>query len=273
MDEINETTDNTQDETGTEPTETPGNVLVPEIVEGEAVEDADEVSGEYLPGETGDLIEDAVRFINLTAAKMLIEYALKIGNYLLTHFFNDDIGLAGSKNRYKNTSFTQLCKRPDIALTRQDMGDMVRVAAQVRMFQSIGIDISVFNYTHQRYLAQLSHSEAKLGLVMECLNEMMSSNDLYKRIQEIKKGLPLPDNETPQEKIIGQYSGIMARLMKKAAMPEFLTDRDKLYDLGSETRTQLKQTATQWMVDLEEKSKECQSLIDHLDYIATHPNS
>ena len=91
MDEINEAS-------GSEPTETPDDALVPEIVEGESVEDSEKVSDETLPEETGDLIEDAVRFINLTAAKMLVDYALKIGNYLLTRFFNDDIGLATSKN-------------------------------------------------------------------------------------------------------------------------------------------------------------------------------
>ena len=58
------------EKSGNELTETQGNVLVPEIVEGEAVEDSEEASGdEYLPEETGDLIEDAVRFINFTTKK------------------------------------------------------------------------------------------------------------------------------------------------------------------------------------------------------------
>ena len=272
MDEINETNADGQDETGIEPIETPDDSLLPEIVEGEAVEDSEEVFDEGLPEETGDLIEDAVRFINFTTKKMLADYALKVGNYLLTRFFNGDIGLATSTNRLKNFSFSQLCKRPDISLTRQDMGDMVRIAAQARLFQSIGVNITGLNYTQQRYLAQLPQSETKLDLVMECMNTDMPGYILYKRIQEIKKGLPLPDETTPQEKIIGEYSGTMARLMKNAAMPELFTDREKLYTLGSEARTCLKQTAVQWMVSLEGKHKEYQALIDNLDYIATHPN-
>jgi hypothetical protein len=79
MDEINEIS-------GNEPTETPENALTPEIVEGEAVEDSEEVFDETLPEETGDLIEDAVRFINYTTRKMLEDYTYKIGNYLLTRF-------------------------------------------------------------------------------------------------------------------------------------------------------------------------------------------
>jgi len=78
MDEINENNDISENE----PSETPDNVLIPEIVEDDPEEGSEEISDEYLPEETGDLIEDAVRFINLTVAKMLVEYALKIGNYL-----------------------------------------------------------------------------------------------------------------------------------------------------------------------------------------------
>ena len=103
----------------------------------------------------------------------------------------------------------------------------------------------------------------------------MPADALHRRILEIKKASNLiePDaGQPPQEKIIAQYSVIMAQFVKKAAMPELFNDRDKLYELASEARTQLKQTAAQWIADLEAKRKEYQSLIDHLDYIATHPN-
>jgi hypothetical protein len=63
-----------------------------------------------------------------------------------------------------------------------------------------------------------------------------------------------PDaGQLPQEKIIAQYSGIMTQFVQKTAIPELFTDRVKLYELTSETRTQLKQTAAQWMADLEAK--------------------
>ncbi|MFZ2634018.1 MAG: hypothetical protein WA081_15585 [Desulfosalsimonadaceae bacterium] len=263
------------EKSGNESVEAPENVLIPEIVEGEAVEDSEEVSGEFLPEETGDLIEDAVRFINFTTRKMLSDYALKIGDYLLTRFFNDDIQLASSTNRYKNVSFSRLCKRPDISLTRQDMGRMVRIAALVRIFRSIAVDVSPLTYTHQLYLTQLPHSEVKFDLVMECLNEGMPSEVLHDRIVEIKRASNLIGpgaSQLPQEKIISQFSGLISRFVKKAAMPELFADRDKLYKLASDTRTQLKQTAVQWMVDIEAKCLECQFLIDHLDYIDTHPN-
>jgi hypothetical protein len=267
MDEINDTSEN-------EPTETPDNVIVPEIVEGEAVEDSEEVPGESLPEETGDLIEDAVRFINFTTRKMLSDYALNIGDYLLTRFFNDDALLASSTDRYKNASFSQLCKRPDISLTRQTMGEMVRMSAQFRIFNSISIDISPLNYTKQLYLTRLPHSETKLDLAMECLNDGMTSDALLDRIQEIKKALNPPEpGPPPPEKLIDTYSGVMTRFVKNAVMPSLFADRDHLYGLESDTRTRLRQTAAQWMADLEAKRLECQTIIDNLDYIDTHPNS
>jgi len=64
----------------------------------------------------------------------------------------------------------------------------------------------------------------------------------------------------------------MARLMKNAAMPELFTDRDKLYTLGSETRSRLKAPPFNGRRCLETKIKEYQDLIDILDYIAAHPN-
>ena len=64
----------------------------------------------------------------------------------------------------------------------------------------------------------------------------------------------------------------MAQFVKKTAIPELFADRDKLYELASDTRAQLKQTAAQWLADLEAKREEYQSLINNLDYIATHPN-
>jgi len=149
---------------------------------------------------------------------------------------------------------------------------MVRVAAQMRFLKLIYVDISRLCYTNQRYLTQLPHSEAKLDLILECLNEPMPTHILYKRVQEIKKGsLSLPE-EPPQEKIISDYSGVMTRLIEKAAVPDLFSDRDRLYGLESNTRTQLRQTATQWIAGLEAKREKYQSLIDHLDYIATHPN-
>jgi hypothetical protein len=261
MDEIN----------GTEPAETPDNVLVPEIIEGEVVEDVQDVSGENLPEETGDLIEDAVRFINFTTKKMVRDYALKIGNYLLTRFFNDDIGLASSKSPFKNVSFAQLCRRPDISLTRQDLGDVVRISAQARVFRSIGVDITVLTYTHQRYLAQLPHSEVKLDLVMESIAQGLPSRDVYLRIQGIKRLplLPEPDPAQAQGRLITQYSGALTRLVDKAAMPEMFTDPEQLKGMAPENRARLKETAAEWIAGLDKKRFEYQLLIHRIEEMDT----
>ncbi|MDO9263867.1 MAG: hypothetical protein Q7U02_07865 [Desulfosalsimonadaceae bacterium] len=273
MDEINETNADGQDEPGTEPTETPDDSLLPEIVEGEAVEDSEDVFDEDLPEETGDLIEDAVRFINFTTKKMLADYALKVGSYLLTRFFNDDMFLASSPNHSKQVSFTKLCKRPDLARTRQDLGDMVRIAAQARVFQFIGVDITVLTYTHQRYLTQLPHSEAKLDLAMESIAQGTPSRVLYQQIQAIKQLSLLPPNAGQlQEKIITQYTATVTRFVAKAAMPDMFTDPEKLNSLEPEIRARLKATAARWITDLDAKKMEYQTLISKLEEADANPN-
>ncbi|MDO9264463.1 MAG: hypothetical protein Q7U02_10895 [Desulfosalsimonadaceae bacterium] len=107
------------------------------------------------------------------------------------------------------------------------------------------------------------------------MNEGMTSDALRHRILEINKASDMiePDaGQLPQEKIIAQYSGVMAQFVQKAAIPELFTGRDKLYELSSDTRTQLKPTVAQWMAHLGAKRQEYQAIIDNLDYIATHPN-
>lgn len=273
MDEINETNADGQDESGTEPAETPDDNLLPDIVEGEAVEDSEEVLDEPLPEETGDLIEDAVRFINFTTKKMLADYALKVGSYLLTRFFNNDMFLASSTNHSKQVSFTKLCRRPDLARTRQDLGDMVRIAAQARVFQCVGVDITVLTYTHQRYLTQLPHSEAKLDLTMECIAQGTPSRILYQQIQAIKQLSLLPPNAAQlQEKIITQYTATVTRFVARAAMPDIFTDPEKLNSLEPEIRAQLKMTAARWIVDLDAKKAEYQTLINRLEAVDVSPD-
>ena len=147
------------------------------------------------------------------------------------------------------------------------------MAAQFRIFSSISIDISPICYINQVYLTRLPHSEAKLDLVMECLNEGMTSDALLHRIQEIKKALNPPEpGPPPPEKLIDSYSGVMARFVKKTVMPDLFADRNQLYALASDTRTRLRQTAAQWLANLEAKRQEYQAIIDNLDYIDTHPS-
>ena len=85
------------------------------------------------------LVEEAVNFINAKVAESVFKGSLEIGEYVLKTFFNDDIEFACSKSRYKSTSFSALCQRPDLAVGRIPLAKMVRIAAQERFLTVNGI--------------------------------------------------------------------------------------------------------------------------------------
>ncbi len=56
--------------------------------------------------------------------------SLEVGEYVLAKFFNNDIHLAGSRNRYKPVSYRKLCDHPDLSVSRFTLMKMVKTAAQ-----------------------------------------------------------------------------------------------------------------------------------------------
>ncbi|PIP42302.1 MAG: hypothetical protein COX19_01490 [Desulfobacterales bacterium CG23_combo_of_CG06-09_8_20_14_all_51_8] len=87
-----------------------------------------------------ELIEESVAFINRTIAEMVKTVFLKIGDHLLTRYFNDSVELASSKNRYKNRSYTELCRRPELSVTRRELGVMIRMVWSFQRRKKIGLN-------------------------------------------------------------------------------------------------------------------------------------
>jgi len=77
-----------------------------------------------------ELIEKSVEFINEKANETLYKGSLVIGEYVLKHFFNDDISLASSKNPRKPKSYRALCNHEALSVPYSTLTIMVRVAAQ-----------------------------------------------------------------------------------------------------------------------------------------------
>ncbi|MFZ2633669.1 MAG: hypothetical protein WA081_11115 [Desulfosalsimonadaceae bacterium] len=220
-----------------------------------------------------NLIDEAVAFIRTTIAAMIENAALKIGDYLLTRFFDGDIELAISHNRYKNISFTHLCRRPDIPLTRREMGLMVRMAFQEKELIEMGVDTSMLLISHKRYLTQVPNGQAKYDLVMECIREKWPAWKLAARIRQMQLAVLVQLNPAyPNEKIVSGYKKTMTRLVDRTPLPELLATQEGLYRLDRQTVLDLKQTALQWMAGLEAKRRECAALIEQLDYTVEHPN-
>ena len=259
----------TQPETQTEP-------MLPEVLE----ETGEEIlSGEPVPDDEydeDDLINESVEFINQTVAAMMVEAFIRIGEHLLTRYFNNDIAQAASRSKYKNTSFNRLCRRPDLSLTRQDLSMTVRVASQYRDLAKRGIDLSRLSYTHQRYLTMLPSGETKYNLISECIAENLPSRKLYVRIRGIlKAAAEAASGQTPSERIASEYRKTLHRLTvatANAAVPDSLTQQEGLYLLDKQSLLQLKESAAQWASALEAKLEECAALIAQVEYTVAHPN-
>ena len=237
-------------------------VLVPEVVE---EENKDTLS----PRENG-LIDDAVRFINQTVKAMVLNAALRIGDYLLTVFFHNDIKRATSCNGYKDVSFNALCRRPEISLDRRELAYMVKIAAQERFIRQIDFDTSGLNYSHRKYLTRLPDGGKKVELINECVNDGLSARELLLRVKEIEKSGKTAADFTPELMIRG-FITRMDRSMQKISIPETLSDETIFSGLSPDTQMELQSKTMQWMEHLENIRNQCSTLLEMLENDAGSP--
>ena len=87
------------------------------------------------------LVESSVKFINEKIVETVLQGSIEIGDYVLKHFFNDDIELASSPDPYKAASYSALCCHPDLGVSRPTLSKMVRVAAQERFLIASNLDV------------------------------------------------------------------------------------------------------------------------------------
>ena len=247
-------------------------VLIPEVIDdaegGAAPVEADEPPPQNLPDYA--LVEEAVAFISQTIEEMGKTVFLKVGDYLLTRFFNDNVLLASSKNRYKSMSYTELCRHTDLPVTRRQLGVMIRMAAQERYLILTHVEVSRLCHIKKSYLIQLPDGDEKYALAQKCIQENWTSRELYARIRQMKQGT-IPEIG-PNEKIVNDYKQTMRRMLSKTAVPELLRSPERLYRLERETLLQLKADAAGWMTALEAKLEEYVALIVQADYSVAHPN-
>jgi len=238
------------------------NVIIPEVV--------DEPSEPILTSEEAALIEESVEFINQNVA-MVVNAAIAIGEHLLTRYFDNDIELATSKNRYKQTNYRWLCEHPDLALSRKELGEMVRVAAQERFFRSIDLNTRMLSYTHKKYLTRMPNNSTKPSLIAECIETGLSSRQLYQRISEIKKETDLPETESAEHLLNDQIRRI-SRSIRQTALPDIFGNTEAISSLTPESRFALREKITQWVDDLENFQTQCETLIQNLEQIDSEPS-
>jgi hypothetical protein len=138
-------------------------------------------------------IDTAVGFINETANKTIYKGSIEIGEYLLTHFFNDDIKLAASKSPKKPASFKKLCERDDLTVHPSRLGLMVRVASQERFLLDKKIGADQLSYTHKASLVKMENNPEKINLIQQCIDNNWTTRALDEKIKEaVKLEAPAP---------------------------------------------------------------------------------
>ncbi|MFZ5569296.1 MAG: hypothetical protein ACOZF0_02745 [Thermodesulfobacteriota bacterium] len=212
------------------------------------------------------LIEDSVRFINEKAQETLYKGALEIGNYILKHFFNDDIELASSKNPKKPKSYSALCAHGDLSVPYSTLTVMVRVAAQERFLREHRIDIDRLGYTQKATLIRLHNNKQKLTLARKCVDEQLSTRQLNEIVQKTQKKM-LSGRKEDQEETAFKNIMKIEQLIGRSEKAELVTDINKIRSMQTKTREDLRQKARELLQVMAQTSKDCRKLIKNLEKV------
>lgn len=209
-------------------------------------------------------LEEAVLFINERVASYVYKGSIEIGNYILEKFFNNDIDLATSKNRYKPVSFLQLCQHPDLAVSYTTLNSMVRVAAQERFLTGGGIQTDLLKYSHKVELIRLENNDEKLGLARACIDESWNIRKLREQIQAVRESLEAGQANAPARQVI-RYIGRVNRWIRRAEVPEILDDPEVIAELDPEAKKKLRQQTGRILEDLASMYDALGRLVDLLN--------
>ncbi len=210
------------------------------------------------------LIENSVKFINEKANETLYKGSVEIGEYVLRHFFNDDIHIASSRNPRKPKSYKALCEHRDLSVPYSTLTIMVRVAAQERFFKQHDFDLKKLSYTHKANLIKLENNENKIYLARECIQKELTTRQLSRLVSKEKKTL-IEYKKSLQDE--GAFKNILKieQLINRSEKSELITDMDKLKGMRSKTRANLRNKADKLLKQMAQTTKECKSLLKKLD--------
>jgi hypothetical protein len=197
------------------------------------------------------VIDEAVEFINETATKTIYKGSIEIGEYILKHFFEDDIKFAASKNPKKQASFNKLCEREDLTVQPKSLALMVRVASQERFLSEKEVDTSALTYTHKASLVKLDNGQKKIKLIKKCVDKEWTTRKLDDEIKEKLKGLP-PTNKPSLLLTTKKYITKVDGVLKTVGDTDLKVDVDALLTMSDKKRQDLKK----YVKDLKKKVEE-----------------
>ena len=207
-----------------------------------------------------DLIQKSVEFINETITKTLYKGSIEIGDYILKHFYNDDIKLACSRSPKKPKSYQDLCKRDDLGIDPSQLSRMVRVASQERYFQQNNANVEGLSYSHRVELVRLDNNEEKLKHLEKCIQEKMPVRAFREYINNI---IPIASKEPTPLKLISNVE----KLINNASIEKLASQTEKLEGMTPKIRAKIRQRADDLLKKMDDITKECSSLMQTLDDI------
>ena len=136
------------------------------------------------PKLTDDQIAAHVKKINNMVEGSLLKTVIKVGKYVLEHFFDNDIQNAMSKNPNKPTSFRKLQDHKDLKIPYSTLSQMVRVAAQDEyLIKKLGdSNLKELTYSHRIELLRIDN-EDKIPMAEKCITESLSVRSLRDEIK------------------------------------------------------------------------------------------
>ena len=212
------------------------------------------------------LIEDSVEFINAKANETLYKGSLEIGNYILKHFFNDDIELASSKNPRKPNSYKALCRHKELSVPYSTLTIMVRVAAQERFLVKNNIDTDKIGYTHKATLIRLENDDEKIYLAKKCLNENLSSRKLSEIVKK-SHGRLSDDRKKNQDETAFRNIVKLEQLIGRSEKSGLVTDISKMRSMKTKTRQDLREKATELLEIMAQTTKDCKKILKNLEKV------
>lgn len=133
------------------------------------------------------LVVAAIDFINRTGREAVLRSSIDIGNYIIEHFYQNDLDLVFSRNPKKHTSLRKLKEHDDLPFHPSNLSKMINVAIQEKVFLENQINIERLNYYHHTELLRLKDDGEKLMMLDRINDEKLSGKKLREIINDIKK--------------------------------------------------------------------------------------
>lgn len=184
-------------------------------------------------------IDEAIRFLHGQKELMESELTLRakeIGDYLIHHFFQDDLEQISSQNPLKNMSFRRLCERSDLPFSESALRRFLHVAVN---FRFLPLDkAKELPPSHHSVLYQVADTEERSRIGCQAVDQSFS----VRRLRQVVKGKgrrrpgggrkPLTEFQK-NWKLLVQAAENLAQKVEK----ESFIEEDSLGEIWQESRT------------------------------------